>query len=417
MNPFILCLAAVGILLATATAPAQDAIAPTPSEIENFLGALRAPPTSTVARAQAEQFRQGGLLPPEILPAMYPEFWDIQRRLYLAIAAKRGRVYVPIPSVKNIAWPQPLDFRQAQWVALEFEIGSLAAVTFPSSLMSAPVIDMTGSKSCVVSGLRIALTRNSSPPGCGIFLGRAWENNVPNFNRISNCKIQGNFGDGHDFGGACVINIGSEIIHITDRNNWRFRGKRGGAYMTSGYNTHRITSPHGPIAGLYTVGPAGNISNAGGVIDGSCHFGLDELPDGADPSDRYVIKLGSGTASVWIHDIYVTAKTRSSLRSVFLLGDEGDREVLFGGVGNISIRNVHDEAYASEYFVFLGGKTRGVHISDSIVRTGQVLGIGDVQNSRFQDGLSLSRLWHQPHVTYWSARPAPNSGDPNSGDD
>ncbi len=231
---------------------------------------------------------------------------------------------------------------------------------------------------------------------------------APNFNRISHCGIKGNFGDGHAYGGACVVNIGSEIFHITDRNDWRFSGRRGGAFMTSGFNTHRIGSPHGPIAGLYTAERFGKISNAGGVIDGSCHFGLDGmLTDAAGPSDRYVIKLGSGTASVWVRDIYVTAKTPGSLRSVFLLGDAGDRDVLYGGTANIKIENVHDEAYAAEFFVFVGGKTRGVRVSDSIVQAGQVLGYGHVSNSRFQDGVDLGRLWHRPHPTYWEGRPEP----------
>ena len=309
--------------------------------------------TSPGARARAEAYRaSNGLLPEPLLKAVHPKFADLQARVRELSADKGvrgGRLVVPRDKV---IWPQPLDFRQAEYAELEFERGYTAVARFPASLASAPVVDMTGIHECTLRGLRIEADQADAMPGCGIFLGRERELDNVSFVRIDNCTVSGAFGDGHKFGGACVVNVGAEVYDFSG-NNFRFSGRRGGAYYTGAYNVHHITSPHGAVAGGFNPGGADPISNCGGVIDDSCHFACDELPAGANAYERYIIRIGTRSVSLWIHDIYVTAKTPSSVSAVFVLGDEGDRE-LYSGVGGIKIENVHDEAFAAEFFCEAG---------------------------------------------------------------
>lgn len=379
--------------------------------VEDFLAQLDAagiPFTSTEARSQAEQFRDtAGLLPDLILENMYPDFWAIQSQITSAIAAGGGRVFVSKGS-ENFIWPQTLNFRQGSRVDLIFEPGQQNVIRFPSQLATAPVIDMTGTEYSTLDGFRLALDSNFTMPGCGVFLGREYYEDNANLNILRHVDVRGNFGNNSSYGGACLINVGCEVYRITDNCNFRFSGKKGGAYNTSSYNDHRITSPHGIIAGGYTPGAGGAQSNAGGVIDGSCHFACDLLPTGANPDERYIIKLGSRTHSVWIHDIYITAKTYGSLEASFVLGDETDNEVIYGGTSNVTISNLHDEAYASKYFVKIDGVTRKVTVKDiGNIQSGMIVGYGSVYNSRWTDGLRLENLQHRPHPTYWTGEPTP----------
>jgi hypothetical protein len=413
-----LCL--VGVACAQVNSPQKTKIEPInvkPADkqpvdkVQKFLEVLKkkgVPFTSDEARAQAEQFRSPeGLLPNGILEPMYPKFWSVQSQVLAKIAGSGGRVFVPI-TPGQVTWPQTLNFRQGSRIELKFELGYLAVIRFPAQLASAPIVDMTGTERSTLDGLLLALDNNYTMPGCGLLWAREFPSDNANLNIVTRCDMRGRFGDDSPYGGACFVNIGCEVYRITDTCNFRFQGKIGGAYFTSSYNNHRITSPHGDVAGGFTPGAGGAISNAGGVIDGSCHFACDTLPTGADPHDRYIIKLGSRTHSVWIHDIYFTAKTYGSCGASFVLGDETDNEVIYGGTSNVVIENIHDEAYASKYFVRLDGKTRGVKVANiTNIQSGMIVGYGDVHNSVWMNGLRLENLMHRPHPTYWTGEPIP----------
>lgn len=390
-------------------APARVAVplpheqAPAPDKaIQEFLEQLEKEglsPTTPEARARAEQFRStAGLLPDEILREMYLEFWFVQSQ----IRAKRAGGDIYVPYVPYTVWPQTLDFRHAGRTNLRFEHNYLAHVQFPPQLATAPVVDMASSNWATLEGLIIRPDEAYTPPGCGILLGRSAAMAGSGGVIVRHCKIRGRYGDANPYGGACVVNIGCEVYRITDASYFRFSGKKGGAFYTSAYNDYRITSPHGPIAGGFTPGASEAVSNAGGVIDGSCFFACDLAPPGSDPAERYVFKLGSRTHSLWIRDVYVSAKTAGGLDAVFVLGDSGDNEVLGGGTNNIQISCLHDEAWAARTFIRLDGSTRGVTFADiSFVQSGRLVDYGHRHNFRFVDGLHLVRVAHRPHPTYW----------------
>jgi hypothetical protein len=381
------------------------------SDEEQFLIDLETqgiPFTSSQAREQAQAYRVNGLFSDLLLENIYPDFWAAETAIRAARAAGGGKVFISKTTSNYAVWPQTLNARDLTMVEIEFELGYQASVQFPPELASCPVVDMAGSNRCQLKNVRLVLDGNSTRPGCGVFIGRAEPLGGGNWNVLSEFDIVGPYGDDSPYGGACIVNIGCEIFHLTDNGNARFWGKKGGAFFTSSYNNHRITSPYGSIAGGFTPGAGGAISNAGGVIDGACHFACDTLPEGANPNDRYVIKLGSRTHSVWIHDIYLTAKTAGSLGASFVLGDTTDNEVLYGGTSNIVISNLHDEAYASPFFVRLDGKTRGVIVKDiANIQAGMVLGYGDVYGSVWANGIQLENLLHRPHPNYWTGAPMP----------
>jgi len=326
-------------------------------------------------------------------------FDELQKALTEKIVAGGGGLWVP--NTGDVNWPRPLNFRGATNVELRFERGYRCIPRFSAEYGNCPVVDMVDTQKSAIRNLRMKLPIENPVPACGLLLARSGPTLNTNYNVIDGCDIEGAFGNENEEGqgGACVMNIGSEIMHMTNRCSLRFKGQRGGAYYTSAFNTYNIRSPYGPV-----MGPDAPVSNAGGTIDGSCHFACDgptEYPD-----ERYVIGIGSRTGSLWVRDVYVTAKTFGSLRCVFWLGDRWDTKHLWAGVNNVCIENVHDEATAAEYFAYVQGPCRGVVLRNiANVQAGMPVGYGDVYGMRHVDGLRLENVQHRPYAPYWTGRP------------
>lgn len=319
-------------------------------------------------------------------------FLSLQNEVTAAIANGGGTITIS----NDMVWPMPLNMRQGSNLILQAAPGVYITANFDATYQRAPVIDMTGTERSEVNHIKIRIASGSTPPACGILLAREVPNDSANLNRISNCEITGNFGDGATYGGACVYNVGCEIFHITDRCNFRFSGQRGYAYFISAYNEFHVASPYGAVAGGYTPGSGGAISSAGGTIDGSCHFAC----DGVGVKDkRGIIYFGDRVHSVWAHDIYITAKTQNGLKAVFTFGSGVESY----GVSTVDIRNVHDEAYAAQYLLYLRSPVHDVNVSGILSKQGKVLGADSIW---YADGLKYD-VDERPYALFWNGEPEP----------
>lgn len=353
-------------------------------------------PKSDAVRQEAERFRTPeGLLPDLLIAECYPKFRSIQ----LLADTDQGGEYTG-----DAVWPQPLRWRQKSRARLI--LNGRAIVKFGVGLEQAPVVDMTGSEYCLLRGLLIDISTSWPKPACSVFWGREVYEDNANCNALEAVQAVGPWGLNSEYGGAALVNVGCEVYRVDGECNFRFSGPKGYAYYTSSYNELHITSPYGAIAGGFVPGRGGAQSNAGGVICGSSHFGVDNIVN--KTGERAVFKFGSRTHSVWVHDVYVTSKSKGMCDATFVLGDLGDNNELYSGVSNVVISNIHDEAYASEFFLLVNGKTRGVVVRDlGFVQAGQLLGYADVNCSRYLDGIRVEGVYPRPHPEYWTGHPQP----------